>query len=147
LKKIYIGSDHAGFALKSLIKQYFTKEKYNLIDLGNLKYEKEDDYPDYAEKVAKKVAKEKTKGILICGSSHGVCIAANKIKGIRAVAINNTKDAKITREHNDANILCLSGWHLKEKETKKIIDIWLKTKFKKDKRHIRRINKIKKLER
>lgn len=147
MKKIYIGSDHAGFALKSLIKQYFTKEKYNLIDLGNLKYEKEDDYPNYAEKVAKKVAKEKTKGILICGSSHGVCIAANKIKGIRAVAINNTKDAKITREHNDANILCLSGWHLKEKETKKIIDIWLKTKFKKDKRHIRRINKIKKLER
>ncbi|MFH1376887.1 MAG: ribose 5-phosphate isomerase B [Candidatus Woesearchaeota archaeon] len=147
MKKIYIGSDHAGFILKNSIKTHLTNKKHKFIDLGNLKYEKEDDYPDYAEEVAKKVAKEKTKGILICGSSHGVCIAANKIKGIRAVAINNTKDAKITREHNDANILCLSEWHLKEKEVGKIIDVWLKTNFRKDKRHIRRINKIKKLER
>ena len=146
MKKIYIGSDHAGFILKGSIKNYLKKKKYRFEDLGNLIYSKDDDYPDFAEKVAKKVAKEKTKGILVCGSSHGVCIAANKIKKIRAVSINNIKEAKESREHNDANILCISGWHLKEKEAEKIIEIWLKTKFSKVKRHKRRIEKIKKLE-
>lgn len=147
MNKIYLGSDHAGFKLKNSVKSFLTKLGYYYEDLGNLNFKRDDDYPDYAELVAKVVSKEKTKGILICGSSHGVCIAANKIKGIRAVAVNNVRDAKKTREHNDANILCLSGWYLKRPLAEKIIKAWLKTKFTNKKRHKRRINKIKKLER
>jgi ribose 5-phosphate isomerase B len=146
MKKLYIGSDHAGFKLKNSLKPYLIKLGYDFIDLGNLKYQKDDDYPDYAKLVAEKVAKENTKGILFCGTGHGACIAANKIKGIRAVTVNNIKDAIKTREHNDANILCLSGWNLKPDLAKKIIRTWLKTKFSNAKRHKRRIAKIKKLE-
>lgn len=152
MKKIYLGADHAGFKLKEQIKKYLEKscpreggEGYKIFDCGALKYNKKDDYPDFAEKVAKKVAKDGW-GILVCGSSHGVCIAANKLKGARAVAVSNVQDAKLTREHNDANILCLSGWNLTLEKAKKIINIWLKTEFSKEKRHKRRIEKIKKIE-
>ena len=144
---IYLGADHAGFKLKELIKKYLQTQELAFQDLGNFKFKKNDDYPDFGYKVAKTVAKTKgSKGILVCGSSYGVCIVANKVKGIRAVSIGSVKDAKLSREHNDANILCLSGWGLKTDLAKKILKTWLNTFFSGAKRHQRRVNKIKKIE-
>ena len=144
---IYLGADHAGFKLKEQIKKYLQTQKLKFQDLGNFKFVKDDDYPEFGFKVAKAVAKNpQNRGILICGSSFGVCIVANKVKGIRAVSICNIKDAKLSREHNDANVLCLSGWDLKSEKAKKIINIWLRTKFSKAKRHLRRIAIIKRYE-
>ncbi len=142
---IYVGADHAGFALKEKMKVFLKKLNYKVVDKGNLVYDKNDDYPDFALKVAKAVGKNK--GILFCGSAEGMCIAANKVKGIRAVAVGNINLAKKTRTHNDANILCLSGWYIKPDLAKKIIKTWLGTRFSKAKRHVRRLNKIKKIER
>lgn len=142
---IYLGADHVGYKLKGQIKKYLEKTN-NVSDQGALKFQKNDDYPDYAAKVAKKVAAG-GRGILFCGSSHGVCIAANKVRGARAVAVSNVRDAKLTREHNDANILCLSSWKLKDSAAKKIVDVWLKTEFSGEERHLRRVKKIIKLER
>ncbi len=152
--KIILGSDHAGFELKEAVKSYLLKAGIDLEDLGAYKYIKTDDYPDYAEKVAEKVSRYKgSRGILFCGSAEGICIAANKFKGIRAVAVWTEKIAKISREHNDANILCLAGGKtlapipsLPSSKAKKIVNIWLKTPFSKEPRHKRRLNKIKSIE-
>jgi ribose 5-phosphate isomerase B len=153
-KTIYLGSDHAGFKLKEKVKQWLDKEKIVYEDLGNNKFDINDDYPDYAVKVARKVSKNKSKGILLCGSAEGMCIAANKNKGIRAVNPSNAILARLSREHNDANVICLSGGGtlkpiegLSFLKTKKLIKIFLNTKFSKAKRHTRRLNKIKRLER
>lgn len=144
---IYLGSDHAGFKLKQQIKNYLTKKKIKYEDLGNLKLEKDDDYPVFGYKVAKAVAKDKkARGILICGTSYGMCIIANKVKGARAVSVKNVKDAIEIRKHNDANIMCLSGWGTTASKAVKMIDKFLKTKFEVKARRIRRINKIKKIE-
>ena len=110
-------------------------------------YDKNDDYPDYAFPLAEKVAKEKTKGILLCGSAEGVCIAANKVKGIRAVNPSTVKLTKLSREHNDANVLCLSGWFSDIAVAKKMILTFLNTSLSKEVRHQRRVKKIKKYER
>ena len=122
------------------------KKSIKYEDLGNHKFDKNDDYPDFGYRVAKEVSKNQARGILICGSSGGVCIVANKVKGIRAVAVVDVKRAKFARAHNDANILCLSGWLTKERLAKKIVDAWLKEPFSKTLRHKRRVNKIKKYE-
>lgn len=142
---ILLGADHAGFALKEHLKKFLQKKGYDVKDMGAYKLVKTDDYPDYAAKVAKAVQKS-GKGILVCGSAEGVCIAANKFRGIRAVAVWTVQNAKLSREHNDANILCLSGWQLSKKTAEKIALTWLKTPFSKEKRHVRRIQKIKRLE-
>jgi ribose 5-phosphate isomerase B len=144
---IYLGSDHAGFKLKQQIKTYLDKTKAPYEDLGNLKLQSDDDYPDYGYEVAKAVAENKnSKGILICGSSYGVCIVANKVKNIRAVSVFTSQEAKLSREHNNANVLCLSGWDLSPSKTKQIIKIWLNTKFSPAKRHQRRVKKIQNIE-
>lgn len=146
VEMIYIGSDHAGFKLKQVMKSFLEKLGVSYIDLGALKFNKNDDYPLYAFKVAKAAARTKSFGILFCGSSHGMCIAANKVKGVRAVALNNVSDAILTRTHNDANVLCLSGWKLNRKLAEKIIKTFLMTRFSNEERHKRRINLIKKYE-
>jgi RpiB/LacA/LacB family sugar-phosphate isomerase len=146
-KKIYIGSDHAGFKLKEQIKKWLKNNKIAYQDLGNLALDVTDDYPDYAEKVAKKVVKEKTLGVLLCGSAEGVCIAANKVKGARAATPFSLKTARLAREHNDANIICLSGWFEHFHKTTKMLELFLNTPFSGEERHIRRLNKIKQMER
>ena len=150
---IYLGADHAGFKLKEKIRLWLDQNKIPHQDLGNYLYDKDDDYPDFAAKVARKVVRNKSLGILACGSAEGVVIAANKIKGARAVNPANLTQAKLSREHNDANILCLAGGGTLKPipgtpfgKAKKLIKIFLKTKFSKAKRHVRRINKIKALE-
>jgi len=125
---IYLGCDHAGFELKNYLKKELTKLGHTVVDKGAKKYVKTDDYPDYAAKVAKAVQK-KGLGILICGSSEGICIAANKFRGIRAVSVATLQNAKLSKEHNDANILCLSGWQLEKRKALKIADKWLKNRI------------------
>lgn len=145
MNTIHIGADHAGYKLKEHLRDYLQKKGYHVHDCGAHKLDKKDDYPDYAAMVGKAVQKNGL-GILICGSAEGVSIAANKIRGIRAVAVWNITNAKLSRQHNDANVLCLSGWQLTKKEAEKIALTWIKTPFSKEKRHIRRINKIKRME-
>ena len=153
MKKIYVGSDHAGFKLKERIKLWLVRNKIAYEDLGNFKFDKKDDYPDYAAIVAKRVVKEKTQGILLCGSAEGVCIAANKVKGTRAVNPYDVIKTKFSRAHEDANILCLAGGETRIPQpgmslikSTKIITTFLNTPFSGAKRHIRRLNKIKKME-
>jgi RpiB/LacA/LacB family sugar-phosphate isomerase len=145
-KKIYIGSDHAGFKLKEQIKVWLKRKKIAYQDLGNHVLDVTDDYPDFADRVARKVVKEKTLGILLCGSAEGVCIAANKIKGARAVTPFSLKAARLAREHNDANIICLSGWFEHFYKTTKMLEAFLETPFSGGERHLRRLNKIRKIE-
>ena len=143
IKKIYIGSDHAGFRVKEKLKKYFKKIGISHEDLGTYSLESVD-YPDYAAAVAKKVAKEKyAKGVLICGTGTGMVIAANKIKGIRAAAAYDRYSAEMSRFHNDANILALRGRFFPFEKIKKIVSVWLRTPFSQKPRHKRRINKIK----
>lgn len=145
-KVIYIGSDHAGFEMKEKVKKWLMKKGYDVKDVGAYTYNKTDDYPVFAEKLGRSVVKIDSRGILFCGSSTGVCIAANKVQGVRAAASTDNASAKLSREHNDANVLCLSAWMLSEKKAEGIIEVWLNTKFSGEARHIRRINLIKKLE-
>lgn len=144
--KIYLGADHAGFPLKEKIKRWLHKNNVSYEDLGNLKLEPTDDYPDFAESVAKSTIKHKSFGILLCGSSQGVCVAANKIKGIRAITPFSLKESRLAREHLDANIICLSGWHTHFHKATRMIEIFLTTPFSNAPRHVRRLAKIKKLE-
>ncbi len=142
---VHFGADHAGFALKEKLKTKLVTAGYKVKDWGARKLVKDDDYPDYAEKVAKAVQK-KGMGILVCGSAEGVCIAANKFKGIRATPVWTLENAKLSRNHNNANILCLSGWELSAEKAGKIAKKWLSTPFSNNERHIRRLEKIRKLE-
>jgi ribose 5-phosphate isomerase B len=135
----FIAADHRGFALKE-----FLKETFPLIDLGTFDCDKKVDYPDYAKKLSKYVLKEKSLGILICGTGIGMSIAANRNKGIRAALCHTTTDAAITRLHNDANVLVLSGDSTKPKDAEKIVKVFFETKFSGEDRHKRRIKKLEK---
>ncbi len=141
---LYLGADHAGFKLKEGVKKFLDKKGIKYKDLGAKTLDNQDDYVDYAAEVGKRIRSE-TKGILFCGSGFGMSIAANKIKNVRAVNIYTVREAELSRMHNDANVLCLSGWMITRKQAKKIINKFLNTKFSKAKRHERRIKKIKKL--
>mgnify|MGYP001288693497 FL=1 len=140
-KKICISSDHAGYNLKEYIKSYFIKKEIPLIDLGPYKNSSVD-YPDYAKKIAKRVASKRSDiGILVCGSGTGMAISANKTKGIRAAVCYNAKSTRLSREHNNANIIALGSRLIKKDEAMKLIKVFLKTKFEGG-RHLRRVKKI-----
>lgn len=143
---IYLGADHGGFSFKEKIKEFLNELKIEYQDLGNTKFEPEDDFTDYALAVAKKVTETGGKGILFCTSGLGMCIAANKIKGIRAVSIVTKKSAQQSREHLDANILCLGEHIVSFRDAKKIIKIWLETDFFNKDKYIRRLKKIQQIE-
>ena len=141
MKKIFISSDHAGFKLKEIIKIYLSKKKLPFQDLGPLNEDKVD-YPDYAHKVAKKVKINKKKGgILVCGSGTGMNITANKHKNIRAAQCFNLKSTKLSRLHNDANIITLGSRVLSKKKALNFVGVFLNTKFEGG-RHSKRIRKI-----
>lgn len=143
--QIFLGADHGGYYLKEEIKKFLKKEGYEFEDAGNDVYNADDDYVDYAEKVARKVARRGL-GVLVCKSAAGMVIAANKIKGVRAVAAFGVKSAVHSRQHNDANILVLSGNWLPTKKAVEILRAWLSAEFSREERHIRRLGKIKRLE-
>ena len=140
--RVIIASDHAGLRLKEKVKKYLKRKKIEYEDLGTESFTSVD-YPDYALKVAEKVAKNKnTRGILVCGTGTGMTIAANKVKGIRAVAAYDAYSAKMSRIDNDTNVLGLRGRFFPLEKMKKIITVWLDTPFSGEKRHKRRIKKI-----
>lgn len=140
--RVIIASDHAGLRLKEKVKKYLARKKIEYEDLGAESFTSVD-YPDYALKVAKMVAKNKnTRGILVCGTGTGMTIAANKVKGIRAVAAYDAYSAKMSRIDNDTNVLGLRGRFFPFEKIKKIITVWLDTPFSGEKRHKRRIKKI-----
>jgi len=143
---IYLGADHAGFHLKEELKKYLEELGYEYKDLGNKELDLEDDFPDYAIKVAEKAVEIGNQGILVCATGLGMCMAANKIKGARAATAWDDFTALQSREHNDANILCLAGKALDTETAKKIVRIWLETEFSGEKRHIRRLEKIEEIE-
>lgn len=143
---IYLGADHAGYAYKERAKRLLAKLGISAIDLGNSRLDELDDYPRYAVKVAEAVAAdEDSLGLLFCGSGAGMCIAANKTKTIRAVSANNIKEARLAREHNAANILCLgqriTPWRLARRVIKAFID----TPAAYESRHLRRIKQLNRL--
>ena len=141
MKKIFISSDHAGFKLKEYIKIYLSKKKLLFQDLGPHNNNKVD-YPDYAHKVAKKVKiSKKNVGILVCGSGTGMNIVANKHKNIRAAQCFNLKSTKLSRLHNDANIITLGSRVLSKKNALNFVGVFLNTKFEGG-RHSKRIRKI-----
>ena len=141
MKKIFISSDHAGFKLKEDIKKYLLRKDIAFKDLGPTKLEKVD-YPDYAHKVAKKVKINKNNiGILVCGSGTGMNITANKHKNIRAAQCFNIKSTKLSRLHNDANIITLGSRLLTKKNALNCVGVFLKTKFEGG-RHKKRVKKI-----
>ena len=141
MKKIFISSDHAGYKLKELIKNYLDKKKITYNDLGP-KNDNRVDYPDFAHKVAKKVKMNKDNfGILICGSGMGMNIAANRHKNIRAAQCYNFKSTKLSRLHNDANIITLGSRLMTIKNALSCVDVFLNTKFEGG-RHAKRIKKI-----
>lgn len=142
---IFIGSDHRGFKLKEKIIKFLQTKKLLAIDVGTFT-EESCDYPLIAFKLGKNVAvSPRNRGILICKTGIGDSIAANKVKGVRAALCYNTKAARLSRGHNDANVLVLGSDFVKEKEVRKIINIWLKTEFESG-RHLRRVNQIRKFE-
>lgn len=140
--KIYLGADHAGFLLKEKIKSHLDNQGVKFVDLS-LVHEEDDDYPDIAQRLAKHVVKEKAKGILFCGSGVGVCMAANKVKGARAVQGYDSYSTKMARQDEDANILCLRSRKFSSRKNKKLVSIFLTTRFSNLARHKRRIKKLK----
>ena len=141
MKKIFISSDHAGYNLKEQIKKRF-KKKYFFYDMGTEDSKISVNYPDYAHKLCKKVAKNsKNMGILVCGSGIGMSMAANRHKKIRAAVCYSVKNTKLSRLHNNANIITLGSRLIKKKIAFKCIDVFLNTKFERG-RHVKRIKKI-----
>lgn len=139
---IAIGSDHGGYALKQEIKKHLEERKTEYKDFGCYE-ETSCDYPVYAKEVTKAIIEgECEMGILICGTGIGISIAANKVSGIRAALCMDCFCAEVTRQHNDANILCLGGRVLGAGLAKKIVDTFLDTPFSNEERHIRRIGLI-----
>ena len=164
--KIYIGTDHAGFELKEKIKAYLLEKKYEVEDCGAFEFNKADDFPDFIGKVGQAVSKdpENSRGIIFGGSGQAEMMLANKFKGVRCAlfyvpampvqavdATGRTSDnpyeiIRLTREHNNANILSFGARFLTEDQSKIAVESWLEQPFPGDGRHIRRINKIKQIE-
>ena len=140
-KKISLASDHAGFTLKETIKKKLIKNKVKVLDFGPYNKDKVD-YPDYAKKVARNISSKKTNmGILVCGSGTGMAMSANKLRKIRAAVCYNSVSTRLSRTHNDANILALGSRLTKNSEAIKLVNIFLSTKFEGG-RHLRRTKKI-----
>jgi ribose 5-phosphate isomerase B len=145
MKTIFIASDHAGFALKEKLKPYLVKIGLRVKDLGAHSGQRSD-YPIFAYNLAKEIARGKNKrGILICKSGIGNSIVANRVSSVRAALCYNAKAARLSREHNDSNVLVLGSAFANEKQAKRILSVWLNTRFKSG-RYQRRLNLLKRIE-
>ncbi len=143
--KIAVGADHGGFSGKEKIVLHLRRLGYRVVDVGTTSPDSVD-YPDYARLVAEQVAGKKCRrGVLLCGTGIGMAIAANKVHGIRAAVVWNPAVARLAAEHNDANVLCLSGRFFDDRQRIAMLDAWLSTPFAGG-RHARRIRKIRAME-
>jgi len=143
--KISLGADHRGFEVKNKVKEYLKEKGHDVTDFGT-NSEDSVDYPDFAFQVSESVAKgESDRGILFCWTGIGMCIAANKVKGVRAASCLSKEAAQLTRAHNDSNVLCISAKFTPEDQLFEIIDTWLETEFEGG-RHTKRVEKIKEYE-
>lgn len=142
--KIYIGADYRGLECKSKLLKFLAEQKnIEVEDLGAYEYHEGDDFNDPAIAVAKAVREERgSRGILICDSAHGVTIQANRFKGIRAAHCDNAESAKLAREHDDANILCLSAHFMGDAKMREIVQTFIDTDFEALERRVRRINRL-----
>jgi ribose 5-phosphate isomerase B len=144
--KIAIGSDHGGYRLKVELKPFVESLGHEVVDVGCHSSESVD-YPDYASAACEKVLSgEVDKAILVCGTGIGMCIAANKIPGIRCALLSDTFSAQATRDHNDTNVLALGERVIGPGLAQEIVRIWLETPFSHAERHVQRLNKIRDLE-
>lgn len=128
--RIAIGADHAGFDFKEQLRNFLIEEGYEVCDFGAYEFDENDGFPDFAIPVAISVSEKKyDRGVLVCGSGIGVSIAANKVKGVRAVNCVNEEFAKLSRLHNDTNVICFPGRFLDINDAKSYLKIWLSTEF------------------
>ena len=147
--KVYLATDHAGFELKEKIRQYLQGVGFEVEDFGAHSFNPEDDYPDFISKAAGAVSKDpESKAIILGGSGQGEAIVANKFPGVRAAVYYGSAEQmpSLTRQHNDSNILSLGARFLKEEDAISAVGLFLKTPFTNEERHIKRIEKIKKIE-
>jgi ribose 5-phosphate isomerase B len=143
--RIAIGSDHRGFDVKRRIVALLQRLNHEVIDLGPHSSDSVD-YPDFAFEVARAVSEKRVdRGVLVCGTGIGMCMAANKVKGVRAAPCHDSITAEMSRRHNDANILCLSADLLGDELIDRMVKIWLETEFEGG-RHARRVEKITRFE-
>lgn len=143
--KVYIGADHNGFELKKHLSEFLRRSDYEVVDEGDKKLSPDDDFPQFAGRVvsAMKASDEADpKGILICGSGQGMCIAANRNKGIRASLVWDVEEARLSRNDDNANILCLPASIIDERAAEIIANVWLKTPFANAPRFKRRLAEI-----
>lgn len=148
INMIYLAADHGGYKLKEHLKKFLASEKYDFIDVGAKTLKKDDDYPDYAVKAAKEVAKNPISNvaIMICRSGQGVCIVANKFSGVRAALVWNTQEAKMSRTDDMTNVLCLPSDYISPHMAENVVDAWLETPYSSEVRHMRRVKKINELD-
>jgi ribose 5-phosphate isomerase B len=141
---VYFGTDHAGFKLKEALKKYVASLGHQVIDLGAIRFDGDDDYPDFIIPAARAAVKNNARAIVLGGSGVGECIAANKVKGARAAMAFDAYTAKMSRTDTDCNVLCLGGRTSVSKlaTAKKIVRVWLATRFSGAARHQRRLRKI-----
>lgn len=144
--EIFIASDHAGYKLKEALRKWLVDSGYEVKDFGPFSYNEADDYPDFIRPLAEEISKkpDNAKGIILGGSGQGEAMTANRFKNVRAVVYygKNEDIIKLSREHNNANILSLGARFVDEEEAKRSVKLWLDTKFSEEKRHLRRIKKI-----
>lgn len=143
--KIYIGADHNGFALKNSLVAYLRSNGYDVHDEGGESLDPDDDYPQVAGRVAmamKASDDHHARGILLCGSGQGICIAANRFKGIRASVCNDAEEVQAGRNDDDTNVLCLPARLLRTGEAERLVELWLKTPFAGAARYKRRIKEL-----
>lgn len=145
--KIFLGTDHAGFELKEKVKKHLLDKGHEVEDCGAYAYDKDDDYPDFIYKAAKGVSGNPgSTGIIFGKSGAGELVVANKVKGVRAVLGMRRENVLLARDHNDANILSLGSEFVDGAKAAEFVDLFLETPFSGEERHVRRINKIKKIE-
>jgi ribose 5-phosphate isomerase B len=143
--KIYLGADHNGFEFKKELASFLVHAGYDVVDDGGLTFSKEDDFPQFAGKVAASLlgdGDKESRGILVCGSGQGLSMAANRFKGIRASLCWNLDEARSARNDDDSNVLCLSSKYLSLEDTKSIVMTWLNTPFAGAPRFIRRLQQL-----
>ena len=141
--KVYVGADYRGFERKKELLKFLNEKGYEVIDVGAYQYNEGDDFNEPAITVSLAVRDNReARGILICDSAHGMTMQANRFKNVRAAHCESPESAKLAREHDDANVLCLSAHFVDEKKMQEIVETFLKTEFKPLERRLRRINRL-----